>query len=135
MNMKRTSIIILLFAIASFTFGQTHKSPPMRGNMPNLISSGWSVIKLGLTGKPLEACADVIVFCKVSQFSYVPASGIGRQGSFKVQGNSLILISSTSDKTKSTYKMTWKAGENTLKLVGDGVVMELVYNGASTCSG
>ena len=52
--------------------------------------------------------------CKVSQFSYVPSSGIGPQGSFKVQGNTLTLISSTSGKTKSVYNYPYYAINSTI---------------------
>ena len=135
MNIKRIFFVAFLFVIVSVASGQKHKAPPMVGNMPKFTSSAWSVIRMGLTGKPLSASGDVIVFCTISQFSYVPSSGIGPQGSFKVQGNTLTLLSSTSDKTKSVYKMTWNAVQNILKLEGSGVVMELAYNGASTCKG
>ena len=135
MKIEKIFLVAFLFVITSVAFGQKHMAPPMVGNMPKFTSSAWSIVRLGLTGKPLAASGDVIVFCKVSQFSYVPSSGIGPQGSFKVQGNTLTMISSTSDKTKSVYKMTWNAAQNILKLVGSGVVMELVYNGTSTCSG
>ena len=135
MKKRSLSLLILLFAIVSVAYEQPYKIPPMKGNLPNVISSGWKVINLGLTGKPMTACSDVIVFCKISHFSYIPGYGIGRQGSFKMQSNLLTLINSTSDKTKSVYKMTWNATNKILRLEGDGVIMELVYNGVSSCDG
>ena len=135
MKKRSLSLLIFLFAIVSVAYEQPYKIPPMKGNLPNVNSSGWKVIKLGLTGKPMTACSDVIVFCKISHFSYIPGYGIGRQGSFKMLSNLLTLINSTSDKTKSVYKITWNATNKILRLEGDGVIMELVYNGASSCDG
>jgi len=47
MKMKSIVLILSLFTIVLVAFGQPYKTPPMNGNTPDFISSGWKVIKVG----------------------------------------------------------------------------------------
>jgi hypothetical protein len=137
MQNKASLILVLASIISSIAFGQKqHKVPPMNGNKPRVASTAWCIFKMYKNGNPPTAnnAADVLVFCRNNHFSYVPSTGIGPQETFKVQGTSLVLINS-SDHTPATYKMTWLAGQNILKLEEGGMVFEMEYNGESNCNG
>jgi hypothetical protein len=131
------AVLAFVFLMTSFAVAQKHKAPPMNGSLPRINSTGWHIFKMYKPGKvPASSnSGDVIVFCKSSHFSYIPSSGIGPQGIFKVQGSSLTLTNSSADKASTNYKMTWIANDNVLKLEGGGVVFEMEYNGESTCNG
>ncbi|GAA4728386.1 hypothetical protein [Flavisolibacter ginsenosidimutans] len=134
---KKTFLALATLLLLQVGFSQKqHKVPPMNGNMPRIAQTAWRIFKLYKSGNAPAAdnAADVLVFCRTNRFSYVPSTGIGPQGTFKVQGR-LLVLTNDSDKKPAAYKMSWLPGQNILKLEEGGIIFEMEYNGETNCNG
>lgn len=95
-------------------------TPQLVGGVPKIPGTGWDMMSIGKHGEApsvAKSFAQSFSFSKDGRWS-VARYGLaaGQMGTYKVQGNRLIMTNSLNGEIFGNYAMTWKAGENMMEL-------------------
>lgn len=94
--------------------------PQLNNGVPNIPGTGWDMMSIGKRGEApsvAQSFAQSFSFSKDGRWS-VARYGLaaGQMGTYKVQGNRLIMTNSLNGEIFGNYAMNWKAGENIMEL-------------------
>jgi hypothetical protein len=94
--------------------------PQMNNGVPNIPGTGWDMMSIGKHGEApsvAQSFAQSFAFSKDGRWS-VARYGLaaGQMGTYKIQGNRLIMTNSLNGEIFGNYAMNWKAGENLMEL-------------------
>lgn len=95
-------------------------TPQLSNGVPRIPGTGWDMISIGKRGEPPSEAKSVyqcFSFSKDGRWS-VTRYGLtaGQMGTYKVQGNRLIMTNSLNGEIFGNYAMNWKSGENIMEL-------------------
>jgi len=95
-------------------------TPQLNNGVPNIPGTGWDMMSIGKRGEApsvAKSFAQSFSFSKDGRWS-VARYGLaaGQMGTYKVQGNKLIMTNSLNGEIFGNYTMNWKPGENMMEL-------------------
>lgn len=95
-------------------------TPRLNGGVPNIPGTGWDMLSIGKRGEApsvAQSAAQCFSFSKDGRWS-VTRYGLtaGQMGTYKIQGNRLVMTNSLNGEIFGNYAMNWKAGENIMEL-------------------
>lgn len=104
--------------------------PAVSGSLPQLPGTTWKQ----LSDRKTAVVLPLHLFCRSGRWEVVRDNfvGGGMMGSYRVEGNKLILKSSTDGKS-DTYSMSYDAGQKLLLLTNNTVTLRLLYRGTTEC--
>lgn len=104
--------------------------PVVSGSLPQLPGTTWKQ----LSDRKTAVVLPLHLFCRSGRWEVVRDNfvGGGMMGSYRVEGNKLILKSSTDGKI-DTYSMSYDAGPKLLLLTNNTVTLRLLYRGTTEC--
>jgi len=105
--------------------------PQLNNGVPNIPGTGWDMMTIGKRGEApsvAQSFAQSFSFSKDGRWS-VTRYGLaaGQMGTYKVQGNRLIMTNSLNGEIFGNYAMNWKAGENIMELDDGKWVLRLKH--------
>lgn len=92
----------------------------LNNGVPNIPGTGWDMMSIGKHGEApttAKSFAQSFSFSKDGRWS-VARYGLaaGQMGTYKIQGNRLVMTNSLNGEIFGNYAMNWKAGENMMEL-------------------
>lgn len=95
-------------------------TPQLNNGVPIIPGTGWDMMSIGKRGEApsvAKSFAQSFAFSKDGRWS-VARYGLaaGQMGTYKVQGNKLIMTNSLNGEIFGNYTMSWKPGENMMEL-------------------